>query len=139
MKEELFRKKNLEKMKSPDNMNDYIRVTNPGIWLVLVSVIALLVGVCAWGVYGRIESTVPAVVNIENGDAFCYVTEEYITSVTEGMPVRFADREASIKEVGKKGENGYYCDLVDIPDLPNGFYEGKVVTKSYRPLSFILN
>ena len=139
MKEEIYRKKSLERIKSPDKLDEYIRVANPGVWLLLISVIALLIGVCVWGYFGRIESTVPATVHIESGDAFCYVSEEYIASVTEGMSVRFAGEEAVITSVGKKGERGYYCDLSDIPKITNGFYEGKVVVKSYRPISFILN
>ena len=42
MDNELFRKKSLDKMKSPDNIDDFIRVSNPGVWLLIVSVILLL-------------------------------------------------------------------------------------------------
>ena len=44
MDNELFRKKSLEKVKSPENIDDFIRVSNPGVWLILISVIMLMVG-----------------------------------------------------------------------------------------------
>ena len=49
MSEEIFRKKSLDKVKSPENLDDYIQVSNPGVWLLLVSVIILLAGACVWG------------------------------------------------------------------------------------------
>ncbi len=42
MQEKLFR----EKVKSPENLDDYIRISNPGVWLLLVSAIVLLIGAC---------------------------------------------------------------------------------------------
>lgn len=48
MDNELFRKKNLSKIISPENIDDFIRVSNPGVWLLLISVVMLLVGMCLW-------------------------------------------------------------------------------------------
>ena len=36
MNEEIFRKKSLDKVKSPENLDDYIRVSNPGVWLFIL-------------------------------------------------------------------------------------------------------
>ncbi|MCR4807821.1 MAG: hypothetical protein K5857_09120 [Lachnospiraceae bacterium] len=41
---DLFRKKSLERISSPEELNDYIRVTTPGIWLILVAITLLLIG-----------------------------------------------------------------------------------------------
>ena len=139
MSEELFRKKSLEKAKSPENLDDYIQVSNPGVWLLLASVIVILIGVCVWGIFGHVDSTVPSAVLVENGAAACYIAEEALTSVQTGMTVQFADAKAVIVTIGEKGELGYACTLAAETALPDGFYEGKVVINSYKPLSFILN
>ena len=47
-KTNLFREKSLEAIQSPESLNDYLRVTSPGVWLVLAAVIALLVGMILW-------------------------------------------------------------------------------------------
>ena len=44
----VFRKKTLDRIASPEQLTDYLRVTNPGIWVILVAVILLLAGVFAW-------------------------------------------------------------------------------------------
>ena len=139
MNEELFRKKSLDKVKSPENLDDYIRVSNPGVWLLLVSVIILLVGACVWGVFGHIDSTVPASVRIENGQAVCTISEESISSVKVGQMVKFKDQETSIKSIGEKNGKEYVCVLDAESSLPDGFYEGKVVVERFKPISFILN
>ena len=50
----MFREKNLERLESPEKLNDYLRVTSPGVWLVMATIIVLLAGVCILGVLGRI-------------------------------------------------------------------------------------
>ena len=52
---ELFRSKSLEQVRSPEDLNDYIRVTTPSVWLVLLGATILLLGALAWGVLGTIE------------------------------------------------------------------------------------
>lgn len=52
----LFREKSLERVSSPDQMDDYVRVITPSVWLVLLAVAVLVVGVIVWNVLG----TVPA-------------------------------------------------------------------------------
>ena len=49
MSDQIFRKKSLDRISSPEQLNDYIRMANPGIWMILAAVIILLAGVCVWG------------------------------------------------------------------------------------------
>ena len=57
MSEEIFREKSLEKINSPDDLHDYVKVANPGVWLVIVAVIVLLIGATVWGFFGRVQVT----------------------------------------------------------------------------------
>ncbi len=139
MGEEIFRKKSLDKVKSPDNLDDYIRVSNPSVWLLLISIVVLLIGVCVWGVFGHVDSTVPSLVSIQNDNAVCYVAEEDISSVQDGMIVNYADCEAVINKIGERQEYGYECGLVADSFPEDGMYEGKIVTKRYKPISFVTN
>lgn len=139
MSEEIFRKKSMDKMKSPEALDDYIRVANPGVWLLLFSVIILLVGACVWGIFGSVDSVVAAHVRVEDGAAVCYVAQADISSVREGMSVRFHGGDAVITEIGPKGEEGFVCPLQGEQSAADGVYDGEIVIRSVRPLSFILN
>lgn len=139
MREEIFRKTSLDKVKSPENLDDYIRVSNPGVWLLLVSIIILLAGAFVWGIFGRIDSTAPAEIYAEGGKVVCFAADEDISSVHEGMTVRFEGYEAVITEIGKKEAAGYVCSLQSNQTIPDGYYEGRIIIKSIRPVFFILN
>ena len=60
MNSDLFRKTALEKLSSPERLNEYIKITNPGVWSVLLACLALLVAVGFWAFYGNIPDTVHA-------------------------------------------------------------------------------
>ncbi len=138
MSEEIFRKKSLDRMRSPENLDDYIRVSDPGVWLLLISVIFLLAGACVWGFFGHIDSTAAGEIRAENGTLICTVKDEDISAIQSGMIVKFSGFEAVI--TGIRSEDGKYsCTLHSDQAVPDGFYEGKVVVKRYKPLSFILN
>lgn len=139
MNETLFRKKSLDKVKSPENLDDYIQVSNPGVWLLLVSVIVLLAGACVWGIFGHLDSTVDTSIHAEDGTIVCFIMNEDFISVQEGMTVKFDEYEAVVTGTWQKEDPGYLCVLESEQTIPDGFYEGKIVTKSVKPLSFVLN
>lgn len=139
MDNELFRKKSLEKVKSPDNIDEFIRVSNPGVWLLLISVIMLLVGMCLWGIWGHIDSTIETTVYVENGEVICYVSEEQATSVKTGMTVTFENYEAVVSEFLKKEVDDFYYVLQSEDIIPNGLYDGKIVISTTKPISFVMN
>ena len=84
---QLFRKTSLEKVSSPEQLNDYIRVANPSLWLVLGAVIVLLAGVCVWGVLGRLDTTVAAVAVSQEGQTTVYVKEADAANVAERIAI----------------------------------------------------
>ena len=66
----LFREKSMEKISSPEQLNDYIRVTTPSVWLVLLALVILLAGILAWSALGTVT------VNLSDG------TSETINPIT---------------------------------------------------------
>ena len=84
MNEQLFRKKSIERVSSPEQLNEYIRVSNPGIWMVLAAIIVLLVGAIVWGVVGTLDTTLSTVAIAENGEVTIYVKEEDVASIESG-------------------------------------------------------
>lgn len=51
----IFREKSIKRVSSPEQLNDYIRVTSPSVWIVLIALVVLLLGMLAWSALGRIE------------------------------------------------------------------------------------
>lgn len=61
MESGLFRKSSLEHISSPERLNEYIKITNPGIWAILLGCLALLIATGFWGFYGSIPDSVRAI------------------------------------------------------------------------------
>jgi len=54
----IFRKTALDRISSPEQLNEYIKITNPGVWVVLLGCMALLIAVGFWSVFGSIPDSV---------------------------------------------------------------------------------
>ena len=49
-KKNIFRKANLERMSSPEKLNDYIKVSNPSVWIILGAIVVMLIAALVWGI-----------------------------------------------------------------------------------------
>ncbi len=165
-KTKLFREKSLEAVESPESLNDYLRVTSPGVWLVMAAVIALLAGGILWGIFGHIRTTVRFPVAVGPDKQVCYVGYSSAEAVLARGVVTITGRSAE-----KGGEAADYLlktdgefgvafvseetpagvlatrlvrmgdPVVEIPvitDLPEGVYEGEAVTEDLQPISLLL-
>ncbi len=157
MNEQLFRKKSIEKVSSPEQFNEYIRVTNPGVWLVLTAIIILLIGVCVWGFMGNLDTTITTVAVAENSEITVYIKESDIKSVKEGMKVVVDDKECEITNISAqpvsvgdnfsdytlhlgKLQNGEWVYPVDVSGkVDDGIHSASIVIESISPISFVIN
>lgn len=71
---EIFRKKSIERVSTPEQLNDYIRVTTPSVWVVLAAMTVLLIGMLVWGVFGSVD------IHGENGELKTVAPITFITN-----------------------------------------------------------
>jgi hypothetical protein len=70
----VFRQESLERIASPEQLDDYIRVIKPGILIVAAAILALAVSVCVWGFTGTISNTLNVAGYMDTkGNVTCYV------------------------------------------------------------------
>ena len=68
------------RISSPEQVDDYIRVTTPGMWLLVAAILILLAAIIIWGFAGKLE--------VENIDENGQAVTEYVapaSSVTDGV------------------------------------------------------
>ena len=120
MENKLFRKSALDKISSPEQLNEYMKVAGPGVWCILAALAVTFAAFFAWGVLGSIPETIDI-----NGTAlmledkpmavYCFLPIDETKSLTPGMSVRvspgYAPREqygyiyGTIKSVGHSPVN----------------------------------
>lgn len=157
MNNQLFRQKSVDKVSSPEQLNEYIRVANPGVWMVLAAIVILLAGVIVWGCIGHLDTTLAAAVVADGGEAVIYVKESDAPKLDIGMTVRAGEWESTITEISAEPIKvddmlseyavhasgltmGEWAYIVKISGAPaDGVHKAEIVIESISPISFILN
>lgn len=138
---DLFRKKSLDRVNSPEQLNDYIRVASPGVWLVVLSVLSLLAGIFVWVCFGHVDATVDTVAICQGGTVQCYIDEADISQITDEVCVSLQGKSYSVSEVSAfpivlpteaqsalETEQGYVLTAA-APGLPDGCYEASLTSQ----------
>lgn len=155
---ELFRKKNLDKLSTPDALNEYIKVASPSVWIILLTIVALLIGVIAWSYMGRISHYEGVTVYSDGNMAVCYVPENMIDRVRQASDININGNNYKIGDIANlptkihpDSVDEYVAHVMEIKEdswiykievvgtLPEGIYEGQVVTGSIRPMDYVTN
>ncbi len=105
MQNSIFRKSSLERMSSPEQLNEYVRITNPGIWLVLVGLFALLLAGVIWAYTGSVLETVQLIGVMVPGAGeeemvYCFVPLGASKRLGTGMAVQVSPDYAPREEYG---------------------------------------
>ncbi len=157
MSHSIFRKKSLERISSPEQLNDYIRVSTPSVWMVMLAIIILLAGVCVWGVAGHMDTTLSVVAVAEDGAVVAYVKEADAAKISAEAAVRVEGAEGTVlsvstqpvpvdasfteymRHVGNLQQGEWvYAVMLDM-DCADGVYPAQIVIDSVSPMSFVLN
>ena len=80
----MFTQKASEKLRSPDDLDEYVRVTNPSVWVVLAACAVLLIGLFAWGFLGTAATSAGATGAYVKGEAVCFLPADEASKVHVG-------------------------------------------------------
>ena len=156
-KVKLFREKSLEAIESPEALNDYLRVTSPGVWIVLAAVALLLIGAVLWGIFGRIHSEKVVAVMVDDSGSWCYIPSDsvkgalahgsvsvdgisYNLDADAGLSMLLIPEDASSRllKAGDLNVGDLVASVAADTDLTHGVYSGIVVTEDLRPMSLLI-
>ena len=131
----LFRKKTMDRISSPEDLTDYLKVTNPATWTVLAAVVILLAGLFVWSCVGTLETTAEATVVVVDHTAYVVLTNS--NYIDEGMILRVSTEQVTIAGV----QTDAYGRSVGVAEviIPDGTYDGMVVTDQTRPIDFLIS
>lgn len=92
MNNKLFREKSLKRISSPDQLNDYIKVSNPSVWLIISAICILLISLFVWSIRGNVTTSVNSVgVFLDNDQVkgadivVCCVSDEDAQKIFKGL------------------------------------------------------
>ena len=138
MDQKLYREKSLDRISSPEQLNDYLHVTNASVWVILAAVVILLIGMLIWSSVTTIESYTEGTGEVNGGVmTIRFDNEQFAKNVEKGMPVTAGDTKTVIQSIGKDAD-GLLLATADTT-LSDGFYPVRVTYKQKQILSLLFN
>ena len=119
MAEELYRKSSLEKLVSPDSLDEYIKVERPHTWISLAAVFLIIAALAVWLGASQIKTTVDVKGVAYDGKIYAYMPPEQADKVAEGMNAEVKNRR--IGEVTKIAAEPVSRDEIDEPFISEYF------------------
>lgn len=156
MANNIFRQKNIDKINSPESLNDYVKVTNPSVWIILIGTIILIAGAFVFAAFGSVDTRVTVAVTAKDGVVTAYVDENDISAINQGMKVRIDGAECTIESVANEPvknievdeyalhkanmeASGWLFPMTIDATLDDGAYVGSVTVEQISPLSYVFN
>lgn len=138
MEQQLFRKESMERISSPEKLDDYLHVTTPAVWLVLAAAILLLAGLFAWSAATAVESYAAGSAEVKYGVlTLTFSDNEKAGNVEVGMNVTVGKMATPVLSVGRSEEGRLVA--VAHADLPDGSYDAKVGYRQTQIIDMLFN
>lgn len=100
----IFRDTALRRMSSADDLDRYVKVTNPSAWVLIGAVMALIVAAIIWGSTASLPITTTTTGVLKDGQILCF------------LPI---DDDAPVTTDSKVAANGYKTHVVSVNDNPH--------------------
>ena len=134
----LYRKSSMERIQSPEQLTDYLRVTNPTVWVLLVAVVVLLVGLLIWSSFTYIGSFAEGSATVEGGVMTVTFDDETLArNVEAGMIVTVGETSSTITSVGRGVDGAVFARAET--SLSDGEYAARVSYRQTQILQLLFN
>lgn len=141
-KSELYTKRSLEELSSPDQLKDHLKVTGVPVWIVVIAILVFLAGFFVWSAFATLTSYTSEKGIVKDGVLTVRVQdtaredEKPLASGDEMICV-IGDLEAVLAVTGTDGE-GNRIAVGTVP-LPEGTYDVRIGYRQSRAIELLLN
>ncbi len=156
MNKSIFRQKSINKINSPESLNDYVKVTNPSVWIILFGVLILIIGAFVFGTGCVINTDVNVAVEVTKGKTTAYIDENEVEKITSNMKVKIKGVEYSIESIGERAvradeldefllhksgmEQAQWLYPIHVDGtLEDGVYAGTITVEQVSPITYVFN
>ncbi len=129
---------NARRITSPDQLNDYLKVTNPKIWVLLAAVVLLIVGLLLWSGFTTIESYATGTARAIGGElSITFDDTNKANKIRPGMEMQVGDVHTEVLTVGTNETGSTVASAY--ANIPDGSYDVRVGYATTQVISMLLN
>lgn len=131
-------RKTVSRISSPEQLNDYLHVTNPRIWMLLVAVALLVAGLLLWSAFATVESYATGTARASDGELeVTFDDPEKATNVKPGMEMQVGGETCEVLTVGTDNNNNVVAFAKKT--IPDGTYSVRVGYSTVQVISMLFN
>lgn len=104
---------------SPEQIHDYIRVTSPGVWIVLSAILAFFAGLFIWIFAGSLEISFTAPVYTDYNISRAFLKYDDFSRLKTGMNVRISESKITGKIINLSRDVLNYEDIIKFTGANN--------------------
>ncbi len=167
MQKNIFKKTSIDQITSPEQLNDYIKISNPSVWLIIASILIFLISSLIWGFFGSMSTSVTLKGVFTSGNIVCFSDPSSEINYSAGMKASIINNDGStvtghVSEVASTPlsyteassgiSNDYAIYALSLTDwntmininidnvslIENAVYTVTITIESIRPISLIL-
>lgn len=126
------------RISSPEQLNDYLHVTNPKVWMLLVAVTLVIAGLLLWGGFATVESYASGTAIATNGElSVTFDDPEKAANVQAGMEMEVGANTCEVLTVGTDEQGNVVASAQ--ANIPNGTYDVRVGYNTVQVISMLFN
>ena len=99
MSNSIFRKQSLDKVNSPEQLNDYIKTASLNVWITVFAILILILSFFVWAVFASLDTTVSVDGVAKNNKVTCFA--ESLGEISVGNKVKIGGTEGTVLSVSK--------------------------------------
>jgi hypothetical protein len=99
MANSIFRKQSLDRVNSPEQLNDYIKTSSTNVWLTISAVLILIVSFFVWMFFGALDTTVTVDGVSKNNSVICFT--DNVGEIKVNQKVRLGEVTGTVLSVSK--------------------------------------
>ena len=121
----IFNQKATEKLRSPDDLDKFVKVTTPSIWMALAACVILLIGLLAWGFFGAVTTNLATKAVVIDGKMMSFVVEDDADEISVGDVATINGERFEVSSVSALPlSRGEAADILGSDYLVNTLIEG---------------
>ena len=130
--------KSAKRLSSPEQLNDYLHVTNPRVWVLLIAVILLVGGLLLWSGFATVESYATGEATARSGElVVTFDDAAKAAKVHAGMEMEVGDQRVEILTIGTDAQGNPVASAH--ANIPDGSYEIRVGYNTAQVISMLFN
>ncbi len=138
MAKEFYREEALKRITAPEQMNDYLHVTRPSVWVALGAVILLLAGALIWSSQAQIVSYARGTARVKDGIMTIEFTQSELGGLIKtGTEVQVGQVKVNVNSVGRNDEGMVVANAQT--SLADGTYPVSVSYRRTQVLSLLFD